>query len=209
MKRFFLSVIAVIIFGVVNAQDVKYGIKGGLNVSNFSGDTDGVDLKSRLGLNIGAFVEVKLSDKFSIQPEVLYSQQGAKLVITGNFNDGYNITSYKAADKENLAYINVPVMFKYYAIEKFSIEFGPQIGFLVSEKAKIKAEGITIEESDTEYYKKGDFGLNFGAGYDFTESIFVGARYNLGLTNIGTTAPGNDGKNHNGVFSLSLGYKFK
>lgn len=209
MKKIIFSSIAIMLFGFVSAQDVKYGIKGGLNVSNFSGDTDGVDLKFRLGLNIGVFVEVKLSDKFSIQPEVLYSQQGAKLIIAGNFNDGYNITSFKVTDKENLAYINVPVMFKYYAIEKFSIEVGPQIGFLVSEKAKIKAEGRTIEESDREYYKKVDFGLNFGAEYDFTENIFVGARYNLGLTNIGTTAPGDDGKNHNRVFSLSVGYRFK
>ena len=50
--------------------------------------------------------------------------------------------------------------------------------------------------------------MNFGAGYEFTENIFASARYNLGLANIAKTEAGDDSKVHNGVFSLSVGYKF-
>ena len=177
-------------------------------MANFS-DNDGMDLKSRVGFNIGGFVEVKLSEKFAIQPEVLYSQQGTKFKLSGIFFS--NDEPFKAETKFNLSYINVPVMFKYYAIEKLFIEAGPQIGFLISAKSKTKVTGFDqTEELDTkDMYNTIDFGLNFGAGYDFTQNISVGARYNLGLANIAKTEAGDDGKLHNGVFSLSVGYKFK
>lgn len=209
MKRIIFCLIAVITFGFVNAQDLKYGVKGGLNVSSFSGDNDGMDLKSRVGFNIGGFVEVKLSEKFAIQPEVLYSQQGTKFKLSGILFS--NDEPFKAETKFNLSYINVPVMFKYYAIEKLFIEAGPQIGFLISAKSKTKVTGFDqTEELDTkDMYNTIDFGLNFGAGYDFTQNISLGARYNLGLANIAKTEAGDDGKLHNGVFSLSVGYKFK
>lgn len=209
MKRIIFSVIAVITFGFINAQDVKYGVKGGLNVSSFSGDNDGMDLKSRVGFNIGGFVEIKLSEKFAIQPEVLYSQQGTRIKVKGSFYDGYNDQYYRGTLKYNLGYINVPVMFKYYVAEKLVVEAGPQIGFLVSANGKAKVGDVKTEVSIKDYYKTIDFGVNFGAGYDFTQNISVGARYNLGLANIAKTEAGDDGKLHNGVFSLSVGYKFK
>lgn len=208
MKKIIFSSIAIMLFGFVSAQETKFGIKGGLNVSNFFGDTDGLDLKSRVGFNIGGFVEIKLSEKIALQPELLYSTQGAKLANVGAYVNG---VFYTGDVKFNLAYINVPVMFKYYGTQKFSIEAGPQIGFLTSAKSKTTLNGFnrTNEMDAKDLFKSIDFGLNFGAGYDFTENIFVGARYNLGLANIGKTVAGDDGKTHNGVFSLSLGYKFQ
>ena len=140
MKKVIFSAIAVMAFGFANAQDVKYGIKGGLNISNFTGDTEGFDFKSKAGFNVGGFVEIKLSEKFSIQPELLYSSQGAKLENIGDYVDD---VFYTGDIKFNFSYINVPVMFKYYVAEKFSIEAGPQIGFLVSAKTKTKLDGFS------------------------------------------------------------------
>ncbi|MBS7232295.1 PorT family protein [Flavobacterium psychroterrae] len=207
MKKVLLSAIAVMAFTFASAQDVKFGIKGGLNVSNFSGDTDGIDLASRVGFNIGGFVEIKLSEKFALQPELLYSTQGAKFKNVGAEVDG---NFYTGDVNFNLGYINVPVMFRYYATEKFSVELGPQIGFLTSAKTKTKLDGFsrTNEMDVKDMFKSTDFGLNFGAGYYLTENISVGARYNLGLSNIIKTEAEDSDKVHNGVFSLSVGYKF-
>lgn len=207
MKKVILSAIAVMAFGMANAQDVKFGLKGGLNVSNFSGDTEGIDFKSRFGFNAGGFVEIKFSEKFALQPEILYSTQGAKV---DNFNlDVDGIGTVNADVAFNFAYINVPVMFKYFAAEKFSLEAGPQIGFLVSAETKTKVDGYGSSKVDIkDNFESIDFGLNLGAGYDFTENLSVGARYNLGLANIAKTEEGDDSKVHNGVFSLSVGYKF-
>ncbi len=203
MKKIILSAIAVMAFGFVNAQDIKYGIKGGLNLSSLSGDTDGLDLKSKFGFHAGGFVEIKFSEKFALQPELLYSTQGTKF-------DDIQLGGNAAKTCFNFDYINVPVMFKYFAAEKFFVEAGPQIGFLVAAKARVKVDEQNIDNKQDikDNFESIDFGLNFGAGYEFTENIFASARYNLGLANIAKTESGDDTKIHNGVFSLSVGYKF-
>lgn len=202
MKRIILSAIAVITFGFVNAQDIKYGVKGGLNFAVLSGDVD--DASGKIGVHAGGFAEFKISDKFFIQPELLFSTQGAKenglLEQEGDF--------YAVEMNYKLAYINVPVMAKYYVTKKFNLEAGPQIGFLVNAKAKATILGISQENDVTSDFKTINIGVNFGAGYDISENIFVGARYNFGLLNLISGEAANDFKVYNTVFSFAVGYKF-
>lgn len=197
-----MTAAAVMAFAFSNAQETKFGVKGGVNFANLSGDTEDASLK--VGFHVGGFAEIKVSDKFSVQPELLYSTQGAKF---DESVDGVDIES-----KLNLSYLNIPVMAKFYVAEKFSLEAGPQIGFLLSAKAKGEGteNGITIsaEQDVKDSFESIDFGLNFGAGYDFTENLSAGVRYNLGLSNIAKTEEGDDSKIQNSVFSLSIGYKF-
>lgn len=207
MKKIIFTAAAVFAFAFTNAQDVKFGLKGGLNLSNWTGDTEGVDLKARVGFSAGAFTLIKLSEKVSLQPEVVYSTQGSKI---DNFTANVGGTDYTGDINLNLSYINVPVMFKYYVAEKFNLEVGPQIGFLTSAKAVTKLNGYN--QTDTQDVKDNfetvDFGVNFGAGFDFDAHFSAGIRYNAGLANISKTEPGDDSKMHNSVLSLSLGYKF-
>lgn len=207
MKKNILALTALLVFGLANAQTAKFGIKGGMNISDWAGDTEGLDVKSKIGFNIGGFAEIKLSDKFAIQPELLYSSQGMRV---DDFETEVDGVGFVTADmKFNLSYINIPVMFKYYAAEKFNIEAGPQIGFLTSAKLKTKVEGYGSSDVDVkDNFESVDFGLNFGAGFDFTEHFFANVRYNLGLSNIAKTEPGEDAKINNSVFSLNVGYKF-
>jgi opacity protein-like surface antigen len=207
MKKVILSAIAIFTIGFANAQKAEFGIKGGFNSSNFSGDTGRVDFKSRVGFNVGAFVAINLSEKFTLQPEILYSTQGAKAV---NVSALYDDVIYTGDVKFNLSYINIPVMIKYYVADKFNFEAGPQIGFLTSAKTSTKLDGSsqTVDEDIKDSFESVDFGLNFGAGYDFTENVSAGIRYNLGLANISKTQSVDNSKIHNNVFSLSLEYKF-
>jgi opacity protein-like surface antigen len=200
MKKIILSAIAVMTFAFTNAQEIKFGVKGGINLATLTGDVD--DISSKVGFHVGGFAEFKLSEKFAIQPELLFSTQGAKFKESGD--------DFSSEDKLNLSYINLPVMVKFYVVPKFSVEAGPQIGFLVSakEKYEVKTDGEKTSSSEDakDYYKSIDFGVNFGAGYDFTKNISAGLRYNLGLSNIAKY--GDDSKVKNSVFSLSVGYKF-
>src|SRR5690606_14285136 len=89
MKK--LSITFVILFGfsqlmVVQAQDIKFGAKAGLNLANMSGDVE--DNSIKLGLHIGGMAEIKISETFAVQPELLYSAQGAK------FSDGTLALNY-------------------------------------------------------------------------------------------------------------------
>ncbi len=210
MKKITLSIIAVLAFGFTNAQEVKFGVKAGMNLSTWTGDTEGVNLKSKVGFNGGGFVAIQFSEKLTLQPEVLFSTQGTKID-----NQAVDINEDGVVDVVgdvcfNLSYINVPVMVKYYPVKGFNVELGPQIGFLVGAKTVTKLQGYSGESKIDvkEIFESIDFGVNFGAGYDFTENISAGIRYNLGLANIAKTEAGDDSKIKNSVFSLSVGYKF-
>ena len=205
MKKIILTAMAVFAFSFANAQKADFGIKGGLNIANQSFDGDGAPSTSSLiGFHIGGFVEIKIADKFTIQPELLYSTQGSKFNLVVN-SEG---TNFDTENTFKLAYINIPVMFKYYVAEKFSLEAGPQIGFLVDSKLEVNVIGQSVSQDAKDLFESVDFGLNLGAGYDITKNISAGLRYNFGLSNVATTESGEDTDIKNGVFSLSVGYKF-
>ncbi|WP_410877791.1 porin family protein [Myroides sp. DW712] len=183
MKKITMSLLAIFAFSAVTVAqtpDIKLGAKAGLNMSNLSGADN---TKSKTGFHVGALAEIFINEKFSVQPEVLYSSQGAK----GKGSD---------SAKFNLDYINVPIMAKYYVMDGLSVQAGPQIGF------NVKAEAGDVDVKDL--INTVDFGLNFGAGYELPMGVFFDARYDLGLTKVYK-----EGKSiKNGVFQLSVGYKF-
>ncbi len=216
MKKVLLSAVALFAFGFANAQQFKFGVKAGLNLATLKGSAVNSDVTMKAGLHAGGLLEIKFTDKLALQPELLYSMQGAKVVDTGT---EAGIT-FKDEFKRNLDYINIPIVLKYYPVGGFFLEGGPQAGFLISAKSKntfteTTAGGtVTHISSDTDVkdqYKSVDFSFNLGLGYDFTPNFFAGARYNLGLTNI-ENQKGNNGAYEadikNGVLSFSLGYKF-
>jgi hypothetical protein len=189
MKKIILSAMAICAFSFANAQDKKdmsFGIKGGMNISAVTNVTGSSSLT---GFHIGGFAEFKVSDKLTIQPELLYSTQGDKY-------DG---------GKTNLDYINIPVMAKYYVTDALSLEAGPQIGLLISGKENLDSGGSTDVKSA---YKSTDFDLDLGAGYDFTENFSAAVRYNIGLAHLQKDLAPGVSASHNSVFQVSLGYRF-
>ncbi|GGD29732.1 porin family protein [Flavobacterium orientale] len=218
MKKILLSVVALMAFGLSNAQEVSYGVKGGLNLSNLTGDVE--DSKSLFGAHVGAFAEIKITDKFSVQPELLFSMQGAKQEFTyfESF-EGFTIEETEQTTIK-LGYLNLPIMAKFYATENFSLEAGPQIGFLLSAKVDFEYtyretfEGVTEVETESgsvdikDEVKSIDFGFGFGAAYKFTENLSVGARYTLGLSSIAKDFEGESADIKNNVLQVSIGYKF-
>ncbi|MFH6944504.1 porin family protein [Flavobacterium sp. FlaQc-50] len=192
MKKIVLTLVAILAFGFVNAQKTRFGVKGGLNVSTFAGGNYW-DAKSLVGFHVGGFAEIKIIERLAIQPEVLFSTQGAKLESFGNSDID-----------AKLNYINVPVLAKFFITKQFTVEAGPQIGFLVSAKEESR--------DAKDFYKSVDLGFNFGAGYNFTDNVFVNLRYTVGLSNVGDynvedTEEYFDSPK-NSVLALSLGYKF-
>ena len=228
MKKIILTVAALAAFGTASAQ-VKFGAKAGLNLANISESYDGygedydADYKMKVGAHVGAFVEWKFTEKFALQPEVLFSMQGAKYESSESDGDGFS-SEYES--KVNLNYINVPIMVKFYPIEKLFVEAGPQVGFLISAKSKdestVTIGDVTTSESETvdvkDNFKSIDFGVNVGVGYEFTEMIFANLRYNIGLSDISESddefedvdfgLAGDVFKTRNNVLSLSVGFKF-
>ena len=210
MKKINLTlIIAIITIVSVNAQ-TTFGVKAGANFSSFAySDSYGEDNseKGRTSIHFGAVAEVQISDKFSVQPELLFSSLG------NIYDDSEGDYSYKEVMKVN--YLTMPLMAKYYVAEGFSLEAGPQIGFLLS--AKYDWDDTYMGESDSgtddfkEYFKNLDFGLNFGVGYKLDSGLNFGARYYLGLSNIEEEEDDYyevDYSIKNRVFQISVGYTF-
>jgi hypothetical protein len=227
MKKLFLSALAACALSFSNAQEEKsstsinvtFGAKAGLNLVTLTGDIE--DTKTKAGIHFGAMAEISINDKFSVQPELLFSTQGANVEYSEVFATVGGIVSAVGnyEEKENLSYINLPIIAKYYVTEGLSLEAGPQIGFLVN--AEIEEEyNETIEysngdidtfsDSDSvdvkDFRKTVDFGLNFGLGYKLDSGLNFSARYNLGLSNIVDSDFDIEAKNS--VFQFSVGYFF-
>src|SRR4029078_3190994 len=80
MKKISLFALTLFFASSLFAQDAKFGLKAGLNVSTLS-NTYGSEYGSKLGFNAGALAHIHLSPYWSLQPEVLYSGQGTKYTV--------------------------------------------------------------------------------------------------------------------------------
>ncbi|KGO85055.1 hypothetical protein Q765_18100 [Flavobacterium rivuli WB 3.3-2 = DSM 21788] len=205
MKKIILSaaLLMAVGFSAKAQEDVKLGIKAGVNFANFGGDVEDAD--SRTGFHAGVVAEFKLSENFSIQPELLYSQMGSKFEASGSFAG----VAYSLEQTSKFDYLSLPILAKYYIIEGLSIEAGPQVGYLLSAKNEVKGSGSDelLTSGDVKDGSKSvDFGLAGGLAYDLPMGVFFQARYYAGISNV------NDGDGDldvkNSALQLSVGYKF-
>ena len=168
MKKIFLLFAVILSVTMVHSQtQVKYGVKGGLNLTNVAGqDADGN--KYKLGFHVGGFAAIDAAEHISLQPELLFSLQGARYKGEGG------------KGSVNTYYINLPVMVKYTFDEGYFAETGPQLGYMVS--AKARQDGETTNMNDG--YRKIDFAWGFGVGYMVKSNVGVNLRFNLGLSKL-------------------------
>ena len=170
----------------IQAQSVKLGLKAGLNYANQTGAAitiNGQNYKTGAlsSYHAGLVAELNLFKGLAVQPELLYSTQGA---------------TYKNAlgDITNkVGYLAIPVMIKIGLSKSISLELGPQASFLLSEK-----DNVALSKSNTF-----DFSVAGGLGLKVTKSIFLQARYGLGLTEISKEA-----QIKNSVVQVSAGILF-
>lgn len=190
MKLLILTALSILFIGnEVIAQHTNIGIKGGLNAFTIKSD-DNSNVNTKLGYHLGLIGHIHISDQFALQPELVYSVQGASYTVAG---EDVNL---------NLNYLNVPLMFQYMFDNGFRLQAGPQLGFLMSAKAEVDNNDTDVKDS----FEKMDVGLGLGASYvNPTSNFGVDLRYNAGLTNI------NENSNEeafNRGFQLGIFYLF-
>ena len=184
-----VAIAAILMTATAKAQNVNIGIKGGLNIYNIN-NSNGVKYDNLLGFNLGLIGHIHLAKQLALQPELVYSAQGAKFTSSG------------VESKIQLGYINVPLLLQYMFDNGFRLQAGPQVGFLVN--AKIKKPNSTIDVKNS--YKKVDVGLGAGIGYVNPATNFgIDARYNLGLSNINENT---SAKSTNRGFQVGVFYLF-
>ncbi len=203
MKKVIILAIGVLFAGAVNAQTV--GVKGGVNLSNIikSGD-ENFNTEFKTGFNAGLFAEIPIVSGFSFAPELMFSQKGYKTSGTsllGGPNE-YSVTTN---------FVDLPILAKIQASDKFNIVLGPQVSFLTSTKETFKQGSESYQNTireENDRLKKSIFGGVVGAGIDVSEKVSLQGRYSIDLQK-----NNGDGSNEtpvykNQVFQVSLGFKF-
>jgi hypothetical protein len=202
MKNIFKSVVIVTFFVLAQTAygQVAFGLKGGLNLTNINTDDAEATYNSRTGYHAGLFLRGKFG-KVGIQPEVLLFTQ-RNTIDNFQYSPGvyYNV-------KQNLTYLSVPVMVKFYPVLGLNLQVGPQFGFLLGGERKYDLSGITMTKDNVkDYYKNSDVSVSVGVGYDFNFGLGFDFRYNIGVQDINKASNGETAKSQ--VFLVSLGWNF-
>ena len=191
MKNLIFFVFIILFSTHINAQkNFHYGIKGGVNFTNLTSDYF-AENNTRTGYYLGVLAEISISSKFSIQPEVLYANQGtnAKVIMLG---------SEPKSEEYSLDYLQVPILSKVYLLPNFSVEIGPSFNFLVNDK---------ISDYESNLLNNFEFSGAIGISYKLTNGFFSNVRYNQGLSNVFDKEKYLSSSKLYG-FQLGLGYVF-
>jgi hypothetical protein len=158
MKKITFTLLAIASFGFASAQDMKYGVKGGvdmlsattpsISVPDGEGGTEtfGGGTVSTSGFFVGGFAEFEMSDKITLQPGLNYHTAS---------KDGYNFS-----------FLSIPVLAKYNLSDKLNVLVGPSLYY-----------SMDSEDSD-----KTRFNLGIGGSFDISDELFIEPRYDIGLT---------------------------
>ena len=181
MKKFLIVSLVILFAAAVLPQSAAagVGVKVGYAWSNlkFAGSTDVpilTDIKNPVG---GVYFSMGLG-LFSIQPEILYVRQGARMEALPDWME------------DRVDYIQVPVLLKIHVIPgpiSPMVYAGPYGAYLVSAKGVSFVDGVTESVDIKDQIKSTDYGVVFGGGIDFRLPVIklsAEVRYNLGLANV-------------------------
>ncbi len=194
-----LLVLVVVCAANLSAQ-IALGIRGGLNLANWSfndaaKEEAGGSPNSVNAVVFGALLEVRLSDNLAIQPEVNYIQKGGNLSLSA-FDPTIGNVSLDFTQRIN--YLEVPLLLKVgtgFGLGRFDVLLGPSFGYGLNGKAKTTFTALGQTETETESIdferdeiSRTDLGAQIGAslGLNLGSSLrlFVDGRYLLGFTNL-------------------------
>lgn len=224
MKKVLLITVLAVTGFAMQAQ-VRFGAQAGINAASVtakftSGSTTTTEkYDTKIGLTLGVVAEVPIATSLVFRPELNFIQKG------GKFSESQTIfgTTISTESKITNNYLELPLNLAY----KFEagsgnvfIGAGPSIGFGLSGKAKnkstsgsttneetvnIKFDGKENANDNDGHLKALDFGVNFLAGYQIGQNVFIKASYTLGLSNI---SPEANSSYKNKGFGFTIGYMF-
>ncbi|HAR19468.1 MAG TPA: hypothetical protein DCR46_02340, partial [Cytophagales bacterium] len=138
----------------------------------------------KAGAVLGMGMELKLGEKFSIQPEVLYAQKGAR---SSNKSPYFGIV--------RLSYIDLNGVLNFYLKDNIVLQGGIYYGLLFRAKADA---GLGFVDA-LNLYNKTDLGYLAGVEYRFTPKTSANLRFGYSLANISPIIP-----QYNNIISFTL-----
>ncbi len=213
MKKQVLLIALSLLTTVAFSQNLSYGVRVGLNVSNVFGEpynsTTGTSKTSKSGFNLGVYALHQLNYKIALQAELFYSQEGF------NYRNAQNDIDWGIAtetDESKYSFLSLPLFFKYNIAKNFYVMGGPQFCYLLSADRKYSFEkglngkyGIDAATyDDSANMNKFSIALTPVLGYDLNKISFS-ARYCIGLSSLGKTQYNMNLRSE--VFSIVVSYR--
>jgi hypothetical protein len=215
MKKNFLIILILLANISINAQttEMTFGLKSGINMSKYTpdvyvGNSRIVEYQGKIGFYIGGYSNIKISEKFRVQPELLFSNQGTKRVfedISVSDSNGILIGISDIEETINESVISLPIILQYFVNNKFNLEGGIQLGYVMNRKQETTKDSFGLNQGNNSQnnntdYDKFDLGLNIGLGYKILENVRINTRYFLGLIE-------RDNAIKPSIFSLGIEYE--
>jgi hypothetical protein len=148
-------------FNSMLAYSQNFGGKLLLGISAGQIDGDRYHGYHKPGLVAGAAAEFKFSDRFSIQPEIYFTQKGARKVDSLNYF------------KWIVNYAEAPVLFNCYIKKKLILQAGVAGDFFLSSKIDRGAGFVKINDS----FKPFTWSYIFGVEYKISNKFGFNIRY--------------------------------
>lgn len=221
MKKSYLLIASLILSVAAMAQSgVRFGIRGGVNSASLQGDAvnslqnllefskGAVTTSSRTGFYGGGYADIPVSEKFSIEPGLYYSQKG--YVVRGDLNiKVLDMLGVNAKAQLNTSYIDLPVLAKV-NLNGFEIFAGPQVSYLANASLRTTAGALGFNVLDskmdaTNQFNKWDAAITGGVGYQFTNGLNLRASYDYGLMKVDD---GSSFNAYNRAVKVGIGYSF-
>jgi opacity protein-like surface antigen len=110
MKRYLLAIVFLCFTTISMSQDIRYGIRGGINISNLDFDPEPTfENQHRNGFAFGGFVDFGLTEEVSLMTELQWSAEGGK------------------SETLRADYIKLPILLRISTSDRLSFGAGPQV----------------------------------------------------------------------------------
>lgn len=221
MKKQIILLASLIISTFTFAQTVpSFGIKAGITSASIQGEASdnlnnlldytkgGISTTSKLGVYAGAFTNIPLTDVFSLEPSLMYSQKGYQM--KGELNlKGLEFLGANAKANLTTHYLELPLLLKA-NLSGFQVFLGPEVAYLAKADLKTSAGvlGFNLFKKTmdaTDQFNRWDAGVTGGVGYQFSNGFSINAAYDHGLMR---TDANQNLNAYNRTFKVGVGFNF-
>ena len=193
MRKVLLLFCLLLITSSIAFSQMKFGVKGGFNISTIVYDPDPtLDISPMLSFHIGGFFEYAFEENLNFRAELLYSGEGGRLTgeAVREIVEDQGLENVDLEFRESYNFISLPLLLKYNHSSGVSLEAGPTANFLLaartSQSLKSDDARLVLTQDFNESVNSVDLKFAIGGGYELPSGLSFNLRYSFSLSNLYT-----------------------
>ena len=181
------------------------GLVAGTNFCQVDGDRYAGYFK--IGINAGAVLYARISDRFSLSMELLYSEKGSR----SNFRQNSSSKLYTiVSQKINLSYAEIPVLLNVYDKKKSHLGAGLSYSQLISGTENVVMSPSYAYDPANYPFKKSDLNFIAAMNLNLVKGLYANLRFQYSILPIRKTVDYEIARSqqYNNLWTLRLMYLF-